>query len=179
MRIILLITLCLSGYGWNWVVLKLIWSRPSIVCVRGLHQPKLFQVQLTRNNKPLTLFISCRWQSFQRFPVWWNQRGEKDPEKQKPPKDVRRLGTADERHGGETDEECRRGEVSLSKVLLLANSFLQPVRLVSNCVCWLLFHRISVTFNVNNSIPPNFEEEAEQGQQKSGEEEVCLTQGHL
>lgn len=31
--------------------------------------------------------------------------------------------------------------------------------------------KISVTFNVNNSIPPNFEEEAEQGQQKSGEEE--------
>ncbi|XP_060941683.1 complement component 1 Q subcomponent-binding protein, mitochondrial [Limanda limanda] len=27
--------------------------------------------------------------------------------------------------------------------------------------------QISVTFNVNNSIPPNFEEEAEQGQQKS------------
>lgn len=34
------------------------------------------------------------------------------------------------------------------------------------------FHRVTVTFNVNNSIPPNFEDEAEQGQQKSGEEEV-------
>ncbi|XP_071317220.1 complement component 1 Q subcomponent-binding protein, mitochondrial [Trachinotus anak] len=31
--------------------------------------------------------------------------------------------------------------------------------------------KISVTFNVNNSIPPNFEEEVEQGQQKSAEEE--------
>ncbi|XP_041808543.1 complement component 1 Q subcomponent-binding protein, mitochondrial [Chelmon rostratus] len=31
--------------------------------------------------------------------------------------------------------------------------------------------KITVTFNVNNSIPPNFEEEAEQGQQKSAEEE--------
>ncbi|KAM8741545.1 complement component 1 Q subcomponent-binding protein, mitochondrial [Acanthopagrus schlegelii] len=30
--------------------------------------------------------------------------------------------------------------------------------------------KVTVTFNVNNSIPPNFEEEAEQGQQKSGEE---------
>lgn len=31
--------------------------------------------------------------------------------------------------------------------------------------------KITVTFNVNNSIPPNFEEEAESGQQKSAEEE--------
>lgn len=31
--------------------------------------------------------------------------------------------------------------------------------------------KITVTFNINNSIPPNFEEEAEQGQQKPGEEE--------
>ncbi|XP_010741426.2 complement component 1 Q subcomponent-binding protein, mitochondrial [Larimichthys crocea] len=31
--------------------------------------------------------------------------------------------------------------------------------------------KITVTFNVNNSIPPNFEEEIEQGQQKSAEEE--------
>uniref|UniRef100_A0A673BR58 Complement component 1 Q subcomponent-binding protein, mitochondrial n=1 Tax=Sphaeramia orbicularis TaxID=375764 RepID=A0A673BR58_9TELE len=31
--------------------------------------------------------------------------------------------------------------------------------------------KITVTFNVNNSIPPNFEEEAEQGQQKTPEEE--------
>ncbi|XP_029304917.1 complement component 1 Q subcomponent-binding protein, mitochondrial [Cottoperca gobio] len=31
--------------------------------------------------------------------------------------------------------------------------------------------KITVTFNVNNSIPPNFDEEAEQGQQKSAEEE--------
>ncbi|XP_030294911.1 complement component 1 Q subcomponent-binding protein, mitochondrial [Sparus aurata] len=31
--------------------------------------------------------------------------------------------------------------------------------------------KVTVTFNVNNSIPPNFEDEAEQGQQKSGEEE--------
>lgn len=38
---------------------------------------------------------------------------------------------------------------------------------VSSC-----FYRVTVTFNVNNSIPPNFEEEAEQGQQKSAEEEV-------
>ncbi|XP_042371801.1 complement component 1 Q subcomponent-binding protein, mitochondrial, partial [Plectropomus leopardus] len=30
--------------------------------------------------------------------------------------------------------------------------------------------KITVTFNVNNSIPPNFEEEADQGQQKSPEE---------
>lgn len=34
------------------------------------------------------------------------------------------------------------------------------------------FYRITVTFNVNNSIPPNFEEEVDQGQQKSPEEEV-------
>jgi len=37
------------------------------------------------------------------------------------------------------------------------------------------FYRITVTFNVNNSIPPNFEEEAaDQGRQKSAapEEEV-------
>lgn len=32
--------------------------------------------------------------------------------------------------------------------------------------------KITVTFNVNNSIPPNFEEEAEQGQQKPAEEEA-------
>ncbi|KAM7398478.1 hypothetical protein PAMA_006407 [Pampus argenteus] len=31
--------------------------------------------------------------------------------------------------------------------------------------------KVTVTFNVNNSIPPNFEEEGEQGQQKSAEEE--------
>lgn len=31
--------------------------------------------------------------------------------------------------------------------------------------------KITVTFNVNNSIPPNFEEEADQGQQKAPEEE--------
>lgn len=31
--------------------------------------------------------------------------------------------------------------------------------------------KVTVTFNVNNSIPPNFEEEMEQGQQKSAEEE--------
>nr|XP_020468046.1 complement component 1 Q subcomponent-binding protein, mitochondrial [Monopterus albus] len=31
--------------------------------------------------------------------------------------------------------------------------------------------KVSVTFNVNNSIPPNFEEEVEQGQQKPAEEE--------
>jgi len=31
--------------------------------------------------------------------------------------------------------------------------------------------KVTVTFNVNNSIPPNFDEEAEQGQQKSAEEE--------
>lgn len=31
--------------------------------------------------------------------------------------------------------------------------------------------KITVTFNVNNSIPPNFDEEAEQGQQKTPEEE--------
>lgn len=31
--------------------------------------------------------------------------------------------------------------------------------------------KVSVTFNVNNSIPPSFEEEAEQGQQQKGEEE--------
>ncbi|XP_026185188.1 complement component 1 Q subcomponent-binding protein, mitochondrial [Mastacembelus armatus] len=31
--------------------------------------------------------------------------------------------------------------------------------------------KITVTFNVNNSIPPNFEEEIEQGQQKSAEDE--------
>lgn len=127
----------------------------------------------------LALFISCRRQSFQRFPVRWNQRGEKDPEKQKPPKDVRRLGTADEWHRGETYKECRRGEVRLLNVSLLASQFFQPFLLVSNCVCCFLFCRISVSFNVNNSIPPNFEEEAEQGQQKSGEEEVCFTQAHL
>lgn len=34
------------------------------------------------------------------------------------------------------------------------------------------FYRVTVTFNVNNSIPPNFEEEAEQGQQKPAEDEV-------
>ncbi|KAM6911272.1 complement component 1 Q subcomponent-binding protein, mitochondrial [Lycodopsis pacificus] len=32
--------------------------------------------------------------------------------------------------------------------------------------------KITVTFNVNNSIPPNFEEEADQGQQKPAEEEA-------
>lgn len=31
--------------------------------------------------------------------------------------------------------------------------------------------KITVTFNVNNSIPPNFEEEADQGQQKSADDE--------
>ncbi|XP_029375302.1 complement component 1 Q subcomponent-binding protein, mitochondrial [Echeneis naucrates] len=31
--------------------------------------------------------------------------------------------------------------------------------------------KITVSFNINNSIPPSFEEEAEQGQQKSAEEE--------
>lgn len=31
--------------------------------------------------------------------------------------------------------------------------------------------KIAVTFNINNSIPPNFEEEVEQTQQKSAEEE--------
>ncbi|KAM8835222.1 complement component 1 Q subcomponent-binding protein, mitochondrial [Synchiropus picturatus] len=31
--------------------------------------------------------------------------------------------------------------------------------------------KVTVTFNVNNSIPPNFEEEAEQGQQKPEEDE--------
>lgn len=31
--------------------------------------------------------------------------------------------------------------------------------------------KVTVTFNINNSIPPNFEEDAEQGQQKSAEEE--------
>lgn len=31
--------------------------------------------------------------------------------------------------------------------------------------------KVTVTFNVNNSIPPNFAEEAEQGQQKPAEEE--------
>lgn len=31
--------------------------------------------------------------------------------------------------------------------------------------------KVTVTFNVNNSIPPNFAEEGEQGQQKQGEEE--------
>lgn len=31
--------------------------------------------------------------------------------------------------------------------------------------------KVTVTFNVNNSIPPNFEEEAEQGQQKPAEDE--------
>lgn len=123
----------------------------------------------------LALFIGCRRQSFYQFPVRWNQRGEKDPETQKPPKDVWRLGTADERHRGETHKERRRGEVSLSNVLLLTNTFCHPLLLVSNSVCCLLFHRISVTFNVNNSVPPNFEEEGEQGQQKSGEEEVCYT----
>lgn len=34
--------------------------------------------------------------------------------------------------------------------------------------------KVSVTFNVNNSIPPNFQEEAEQGHQKSAEEEPEL-----
>lgn len=37
-------------------------------------------------------------------------------------------------------------------------------------------HRVTVTFNVNNSIPPNFEEEVEQTQQKSAEEEVRHSQ---
>lgn len=36
----------------------------------------------------------------------------------------------------------------------------------------LFFSRITVTFNVNNSIPPNFEEEVDQGQQKPAEGEV-------
>lgn len=63
--------------------------------------------------------------------------------------------------------------------IFLANPFFDPFFLFSNPACCLLFHRISVTFNVNNSIPPNFEEEAEQGQQKSGEEEVCWTQADL
>ncbi|XP_020506098.1 complement component 1 Q subcomponent-binding protein, mitochondrial [Labrus bergylta] len=31
--------------------------------------------------------------------------------------------------------------------------------------------KVAVTFNINNSIPPNFEEEADQGQQKAAEEE--------
>lgn len=31
--------------------------------------------------------------------------------------------------------------------------------------------KVTVTFNVNNSVPPNFDEEAEQGQQKSAENE--------
>lgn len=34
--------------------------------------------------------------------------------------------------------------------------------------------KVTVTFNVNNSIPPNFEEEADQGQKKSEEEEPEL-----
>lgn len=63
----------------------------------------------------------------------------------------------------------------MSKVLFLTNPFHYTFAVLSNHVGRLLFYRISVTFNVNNSIPPNFEEEAEQGQQKSGEEEVRLT----
>lgn len=43
---------------------------------------------------------------------------------------------------------------------------------IVNLSSFSFFYRITVTFNVNNSIPPNFEEEAEQGQQKSAEEEV-------
>lgn len=39
-------------------------------------------------------------------------------------------------------------------------------------IVFFFSHRITVTFNVNNSIPPNFEEEVEQGQQKPAEEEV-------
>lgn len=36
-----------------------------------------------------------------------------------------------------------------------------------------VFHyRITVTFNVNSSIPPNFEEEVDQGGQQKAEEEV-------
>lgn len=153
--------------------------------LKGLHQlqPLEYLIQTAIPTTNLALFISNRWQSFQRFPVWWNQRGEKDPEKQKPPKDVRRLGTADEWHRGETHKECCRGEVSLSNVvghlLLLLLLLLFPFFLLSNLAQFLWFYRISVTFNVNNSIPPNFEEEAEQGQQKSGEEEVCLTQADL
>lgn len=180
------ITLYLPCYGWNLVILTE-FGQGQAWCVAavsaGLHQLKPFEYlsQTASPTSNLALFISNRRQSFQWFPVRWNQRGEKDPEKQKPPKDVRRLGTADERHRDETHKECRRGEVSLSNVVcfFLANPFFDPFFLFSNPVCCLLFHRISVTFNVNNSIPPNFEEEAEQGQQKSGEEEVCWTQADL
>lgn len=35
----------------------------------------------------------------------------------------------------------------------------------------VLFYRVTVTFNVNNSVPPNMEEEPEQGQ-KSEDNEV-------
>lgn len=43
----------------------------------------------------------------------------------------------------------------------------------SNQMFLSVFHyRITVTFNVNSSIPPNFEEEADQGGQQKAEEEV-------
>lgn len=37
-------------------------------------------------------------------------------------------------------------------------------------------YRITVTFNVNNSIPPSFDEEADQAQQKPAEDEVGLSE---
>ncbi|XP_006806853.1 complement component 1 Q subcomponent-binding protein, mitochondrial, partial [Neolamprologus brichardi] len=37
--------------------------------------------------------------------------------------------------------------------------------------------KVTVTFNVNNSIPPNFEEEGEQTQQKPAEEEMSHGEG--
>lgn len=45
-----------------------------------------------------------------------------------------------------------------------------------NSPCGLCVFRVTVTFNVNNSIPANFEEEEEEHEQtqKSAEEEVSL-----
>lgn len=43
-----------------------------------------------------------------------------------------------------------------------------------------LFRRVNVTFNINNSVPPNLEEEPEQGQKaEDNEVEPALTSIHI
>lgn len=84
------------------------------------------------------------------------------------------MGAGDERHRGQTHEESFWRKVSLA--LPVIGQSLLMLGFVNELVTCLFFSRITVTFNVNNSIPPNFEEEVDQGQQKSAEEEVSEKQ---
>lgn len=144
--------------------------------------------------------MSYRWQSICRLSRRRNQRGEEDPEKQDTPQDIWRMGAWAEWHRSKTYPLCLRREVSPPAGfaviyvgigaekwfvwLFICHTLVSETFRLNHLCSWAdlfyLFDRVTVTFNVNNSIPPNLEEEPEQGQKAEGNEvEHALNSSHI